>query len=80
MKPVMTRYDVLKKQESKPAGYIVCIEYKDGDESKAEVWYYDIATGNVEKKSWEPEVFGHMQSLLEEFAENPELLNDDKKE
>ena len=77
MVPVMKRVDELKTKPSTPAGYIVCIDYNDGSEDKSETYYYDIASGSVEKKSWEPDVFGRMLMLLEEFTAKPELLKED---
>ena len=74
---VMARVNALKGKGDTPAGYFLCVNYKNGSEEKEEVYYYDIQTDKVEKKSWEPQVFGQMLSLLEEFTENPELLKKD---
>ena len=77
MRPVMARVAELNKQEKvSAAGYFVCLEYKDGNDKKEGVYYYNLSKGEVEKKSWEPDVFGQMLSLLDEFTENPSLLED----
>ena len=76
MRPVMARVAELNKQKDvSTAGYIVCMEYNDGSGEKKEgTFYYDVAKNEVVKKSWKPEEFLQMLLLLDEFTENPSLL------
>ena len=80
MRPVMARVKELNKMKDvSTAGYIVCLEYNDGDSVKKEgTFYYDLSKGEVEKKSWEPDVFGQMLSLLDEFTNDPSLLEEEE--
>ena len=75
MTKVMPRVAELKKQESKTVGYFVAMVYNDGKEDKEELWYYDIEKGVAEKKDWEIQTYNQMRSLLDEFTENPKLLD-----